>query len=129
VKKLLTKNSVALSADTEKSAASEKRQSVWYLYIIRTVDNHLYTGISTDVKRRFIEHCKSGSKSAAKYLKAHEPESIAFYQAVGNRSLAQKVEYRFKQLSRHQKDAVIRQNSLIFDSRSGAITIPTGSQS
>lgn len=29
----------------------------WHLYIIRTAGNTLYTGVTTDVNRRFTEHC------------------------------------------------------------------------
>ncbi|MFX5085323.1 GIY-YIG nuclease family protein, partial [Acinetobacter baumannii] len=28
----------------------------WFLYLIRTADNRLYTGITTDVARRFCQH-------------------------------------------------------------------------
>ena len=28
----------------------------WYLYLIRTADNALYTGITTDVARRYQQH-------------------------------------------------------------------------
>ena len=28
----------------------------WFLYLIRTADNRLYTGITTDVSRRFCQH-------------------------------------------------------------------------
>ena len=31
-------------------------QVMWYLYIIRCGDDTLYTGITTDVARRFGEH-------------------------------------------------------------------------
>ncbi|NOY73121.1 MAG: GIY-YIG nuclease family protein, partial [Gammaproteobacteria bacterium] len=30
--------------------------SEWYVYIIRCSDTSLYTGITTDVERRFSEH-------------------------------------------------------------------------
>ncbi|MFW0961399.1 GIY-YIG nuclease family protein, partial [Cronobacter sakazakii] len=28
----------------------------WFLYLIRCPDNRLYTGITTDVARRFAQH-------------------------------------------------------------------------
>ncbi|MCP5910167.1 GIY-YIG nuclease family protein, partial [Klebsiella pneumoniae] len=28
----------------------------WFLYLVRTADNALYTGITTDVARRFLQH-------------------------------------------------------------------------
>ncbi len=36
----------------------------WYLYLIRTADNALYTGITTDVQRRYKQH-QSGKGAKA----------------------------------------------------------------
>jgi putative endonuclease len=95
----------------------------WYLYIVRTVDDSLYAGISTDVTRRFREHCAQGGKTA-KYLLAHKPLSLAFSQALGDRSLALKVEYHFKLLSKKDKDRIVDAKQLIFEPGSGRIKIP-----
>ena len=95
----------------------------WYLYIVRTVDSSMYAGISTDVARRFREHCAQGRKTA-KYLLAHKPLSLAFTQALGDRSLALKVEYHFKLLSKKDKDKIVDAQQLIFERGSGGINIP-----
>jgi putative endonuclease len=95
----------------------------WYLYIVRTVDNSMYAGISTDVARRFREHLAQGRKTA-KYLLAHKPLSLAFSQALGDRSLALKVEYRFKLLSKKEKDRIVEAQHLTFERDSGRIKIP-----
>jgi putative endonuclease len=95
----------------------------WYLYIVRTVDNFMYAGISTDVPRRFREHCAQGKKTA-KYLLAHKPLSLAFSQALGDRSLALKVEYHFKELSKKDKDGIVDAQHLIFERDSGRIKVP-----
>jgi putative endonuclease len=95
----------------------------WYLYIVKTVDNFMYAGISTDVLRRFREHCAQGRKTA-KYLLAHKPVRVVFSQALGDRSLALKVEYQFKLLSKKDKDRIIDAQQLIFDRSSGRIKIP-----
>jgi putative endonuclease len=91
---------------------------IWSVYIIRTIDNRLYSGVSTDVARRYREHL-SGGVRAAKYLKAHRPQSLAFSLPIGSRSRAQKVEYRLKQLSRAQKERVIQRQTLAFDLDTG----------
>lgn len=96
---------------------------IWYLYIVRTVDRHLYAGVSTDVERRFAEHLRQGRK-AARYLRAHRPARLVFSQPIGDRSLALKVEYRFKQLRRSQKERIIRAGQLYFDEVSGRIEVP-----
>lgn len=93
---------------------------IWSVYMIRTVDGRLYSGVSTDVSRRYREHLAGGVR-AAKYLKAHRPQALAFSKPIGSRSLAQKVEYHLKRLSRDQKETVIRRQALSVDSDTGAI--------
>ena len=44
----------------------------YYTYIIRCEDDSLYTGITTDLTRRFAEHEGKGSKGA-KYTASHRP--------------------------------------------------------
>ena len=39
----------------------------WFVYILRCADKTLYTGITTDVDRRLIEH--NAKKSITKYMK------------------------------------------------------------
>ena len=94
----------------------------WYLYIVRTADNCLYTGIATNVARRYQEHATGGPK-AAKYLLAHKPVKLAFSKRIGTHSLALKVEYRFKQLSKRQKESILRRGVLRWDSETGAIRL------
>jgi putative endonuclease len=95
----------------------------WYLYVVRTVDKYLYAGVSTDVERRFAEHLRQGRKTA-RYLRAHKPRRLVFSQTIGDRSLALKVEYRFKQLTRAQKERIVRAGRLCFDEVSGRIEVP-----
>lgn len=79
---------------------------VWSIYIIRCGDGTLYTGVATDVARRLEEHSLQGPK-AAKYLRGRLPLKIVYMRAVGTRSEAQKEEWRIKQLSRAQKEALL----------------------
>jgi putative endonuclease len=92
----------------------------WHLYVVRTVDNSMYAGISTNVQRRFKEHLAQGRKTA-KYLLAHKPQSLVFSQAVGDRALALKVEYHFKRLSKKEKELIVVSQQLIYDQESGRI--------
>ncbi len=77
----------------------------WHLYIIRTRGGELYTGITTDVQRRFTEH-KAGGVKAARYLRGRGPLSLIFSQEVGNRSEASKAEWAVKQLPKTNKEAL-----------------------
>ncbi len=82
--------------------------SSWSLYIIRCKNNHLYTGISTDVERRFQEH-QSNSPSGAKYLRGKGPLRLVFQTEVGNRSQASIAEAEVKKLSKIEKEALIKE--------------------
>ncbi len=80
--------------------------SVFSLYIVRCADGTLYTGITTDVPNRIAEH-ESGARGA-RYLRGKGPLRLEFNEPVGDRSSASRLEYRVKQLSRRQKEALIR---------------------
>ena len=76
--------------------------TVWWVYMLRCGDGSLYTGIATDVDRRFSEHEAQGVK-CAKYLRGRLPLEIVFRQEVGTRSEASKEEWKVKKLSRAAK--------------------------
>lgn len=78
---------------------------MWYLYIIKTQNDKLYTGITTDVERRFNEHLND--PKGAKFLKANKPKEIVYTEELETRSDALKREYAVKQLTRRQKEKLI----------------------
>jgi len=78
---------------------------IWYLYVVRCSDDTLYTGITTDWGRRFKEH--NTGKRGAKYTKTRRPVKLVYYELYQSRSNAQKAEYKFKQLTREQKEKKI----------------------
>lgn len=80
--------------------------SVWYLYLIRCDNGSLYTGITIDVERRFLEH-QSNSIKTAKYLRGKGPLQLVFYRKIGTRSAASIAEARVKKLSRINKNYLI----------------------
>ncbi|MEN8176285.1 MAG: GIY-YIG nuclease family protein [Pseudomonadota bacterium] len=76
----------------------------WHLYLIRCRDNSLYTGIATDVARRFAEH-QSGR--GARYLRGRGPLALALSRAVGDRILALRLEHRVKKLPKGRKERLL----------------------
>ncbi|QSX40994.1 GIY-YIG nuclease family protein [Shewanella cyperi] len=76
----------------------------WHLYLIRCGGGELYTGITTDVARRFAEH--SGPKGA-KYLRGRGPLTLVYSEHVGDRSAALKRELAVKRLSKSAKEALV----------------------
>lgn len=80
----------------------------YYVYLLRCVDDSLYTGITTDVERRFAEHLSGGIKGA-RYTKNHIPKELAAVWQVENRSVASKIEWRLKHLTKAQKEALCKE--------------------
>ena len=84
----------------------------WHLYLIRCHDGSLYTGITTDVARRFAEH--QGNKgTGAKYLRGRGPLALVFQKKLGSRSLALGIERKIKKLPKASKEELIRDNNRI----------------
>jgi len=79
--------------------------SQWYVYIVRATDQSLYTGITTDVERRFAEH-QSG-RAGAKYFRGRSPVEVVFVESGHDRSSASIREAQIKKLSREQKFELI----------------------
>ena len=77
----------------------------YYVYIVRCSDNSLYTGITTDINRRIHEH--NETKKDAKYTKSRRPVSLVYSALIGDRSSAQKEEYRIKKLSKIKKQELV----------------------
>lgn len=79
-------------------------ENTWYLYILRCGDNTLYTGITTDVEKRFEAH-QSGK--GAKYTRGRGPLELVYRETCGDHSSALKRELEIKKLTREQKEALI----------------------
>ena len=77
----------------------------WFLYLIRCKDGSLYTGITTDVKRRFEEH--KGSRGS-KYLRGKAPLELVLKKKIGNKGLALKIEDRVKKLTKIKKELLVK---------------------
>lgn len=80
----------------------------WYLYVVHCCDNTLYTGVTTDLKRRVNEH--NTSSRGSRYTRTRRPVKLVYWKIFENRSNAQKAEYKFKQLTRKQKNEIINKN-------------------
>ncbi len=81
---------------------STSGEAFWEVYIIQTVSGKLYTGITTDVERRFKEHSTS-SKRAARFFYSSPAEKIVFRESCKNRSDALRRESAIKKMTRKEK--------------------------
>ena len=80
----------------------------WSIYVLRCEDGSLYTGITTDVQRRFLEHQAQNNKSS-KYCRSNYPLQIVYSQVIGTKSEALKKECYIKSLTKLKKEEFIEQ--------------------
>ncbi len=73
---------------------------MYYVYILLCQDKTLYTGITTDIERRFEEH-KSGK--GGHYTRARGAMRMVYSEPHKNRSAASKREAEIKKLPRTRK--------------------------
>jgi putative endonuclease len=72
----------------------------YFTYILLCSDKTLYTGYTTDIKRRLEVH---NSGKWAKYTRARLPVELVYSESFDTESEARKREYAIKQLSRKEK--------------------------
>ena len=77
---------------------------MYFVYILECKDKTLYTGLTTDVKRRFNEHKKG---KGAHYTKVHGAKRMVYTEIHPDRSSATKREAEIKKLSRQKKIELI----------------------
>lgn len=73
---------------------------MWYVYIILCADGTLYTGITNNLEKRFLDHQMG---TGAKYTKSHKPKEIIYTEEFISRSTALKREAEIKKLSHEEK--------------------------
>ena len=76
----------------------------WKVYIILCADNSLYTGITTDIQRRFSQHAAG---SGARYFRGREPRRVVFLEGGHNRSTASRREAEIKKMRRAEKGRLV----------------------
>lgn len=77
---------------------------MYFVYILECKDKTLYTGITTDLKRRFEQH---KNKKGGHYTRAKGVAKIVFTEAHPNRSSASKREAEIKSWKRGKKLGLI----------------------
>lgn len=78
---------------------------MYYLYILKCADNTLYTGITTNLNRRVIEH--NTSKLGAKYTSIRRPVELVYSKKFQDRSSASIAESKIKKMNRSDKIKLI----------------------
>lgn len=76
-----------------------------YVYIVKCQDHTLYTGWTTHLKKRIEAHNKG---YGAKYTKSRRPVELVYFEVFPDKSTALKREYQIKQMTRKQKEILIK---------------------
>ena len=75
-----------------------------FVYMLRCSDNSLYTGWTTNLQRRLIDH---NAGRGGRYTRSRRPVQLVFYENQNNRSAAMQREAAIKKWSRARKLALI----------------------
>lgn len=79
---------------------------MYYTYMLRCADNSLYTGMTNNLEKRLNEHLLK-DKNGAKYTKSHNVIKLETAWKSKDKSLACKLEYQIKTLTKQQKENLI----------------------
>lgn len=78
----------------------------WYIYIVQCADGSLYTGITTDPRRRMREHMQK-LPAGAKYTRSHPVTKLCALWSTAEKADALRLEARIKQLRPEKKRQLI----------------------
>lgn len=78
---------------------------MYFVYFLRCSDNSLYCGFTNNLMKRL--HAHNNLSSGSKYTKTRRPVRLVKYFICNSKSQALKLEYRLKQLSKINKEALI----------------------
>ncbi|MBU3914652.1 GIY-YIG nuclease family protein [bacterium] len=76
----------------------------WKVYIILCSDDSLYTGITIDIEKRYIDH-ENGN--GAKYFRGRKPKELVYVEEGHSRSSASKRELEIKKMTRSRKKRLV----------------------
>lgn len=81
--------------------------------MIRTQDGQLYTGITTDIQRRWQEH--SSGKGGARYFRTSKPAQLCRVEEHPDRSSASKREAEIKKMPKSMKENLVAHYQAVGD--------------
>ena len=96
---------------------------MYFTYIIRCKDNSLYTGYTSDIKRRMEEH-KQGIN--CKYSRARGFQSLEVYFSSNTRSKAMKLESYIKKHTKTKKNWIINNPECFVEALENSVEYAVG---
>lgn len=79
---------------------------MFYIYLLECKDGSIYTGFTTDLKRRFNEHCSGRGGS---YTRSKGAKRILYFEQFESRSSALKREAEIKGWRKNEKIRLINE--------------------
>ncbi|MBU0998377.1 GIY-YIG nuclease family protein [Patescibacteria group bacterium] len=79
---------------------------MYYVYILRTSSNTLYTGQTNNLEKRLRQHKEKSSKSA-KYIRYFSFFNLVYFEKYKSRKEAIQREIQIKKLTKAKKEALI----------------------
>lgn len=76
-----------------------------YTYMVRCKDGSLYTGWTNNLEKRVQAHNQG---TGAKYTKSRRPVELVYYEEYESKIDAMKREYEIKQLTKKEKEMLIK---------------------
>ncbi len=86
------------------ATSAPKPVPIWNLYLIECLDGSYYTGVTTDVERRFTQHLNG---DGARYTRSHKPLRLLASRAVGTRSAVLTAELAVKCLPKEEEVSAV----------------------
>ncbi len=79
-------------------------QPVWYVYLVRTVNQSLYCGISLDAHKRFAQHCAG---KGARFFSTSPAQALVYVEECVDKSTALRREVAIKRLPKAAKEQLV----------------------
>ncbi len=104
MKRLYTSSSAGKANDAQETGTP---RAGWHVYIVRCIDDTLYTGVAVDVDGRVRTH---NAGKGAKYTRARRPVELVYQEVAATRGDALRREYAIKQMPASVKRQLVRQS-------------------
>jgi putative endonuclease len=83
---------------------------MWFVYMVRCSDRSLYTGVTTDAKRRVAEH---NDGRGARYTRSRGPVELVYLERARNRGAALTREHEIKRMNTEGKRALVAKSNFL----------------
>ncbi|MCM0598592.1 GIY-YIG nuclease family protein [Periweissella fabalis] len=88
-----------------------ENDKAYYMYVILTADNMLYTGFTDNVARRFATHQQYKGAKFTK-IKSKHPLRLIYQEVFDNKHDALSAEWHFKHQTRAKKEQYLRSHGV-----------------